>query len=582
MSCKVLWYRRRLRGRPAPLGAGAVAAAFFVAAAGCSGPAGGGRAAEFGPSGRAYLVVADNTQAATCGMYILGAGGNAADAAVAVSFALAVVRPDVCGLGGGGCALYCAPGQSVTAFDFREQAPAAARSSDYLDREGAPIPGRASIGPWAAAVPGQVRGALDLWRRFGSGRLTLDEILAPAILLAQDGFTVDRRLHQALAGLAERYRAYPDYRQRFAETYRTLLRPGGIAYMEGDILKRPDLGSTLAAIAKNGADAFYRGTVGEAIVREIGRLGGVLSAADMSEYRVRATEPLAAELFGCRLYAAPPPSAGGAIVLQAMGVLAAAGERGGSSFRAHFMAEAMKHAFAEKALLAAESEQASAARRMISRERIEQVLGRIDPEHVSAAPVVRLDEGALAMRSDGAETAHFCVWDADGGVASWSESIGRPFGSLVSVPGTGVLLNGAMADFPLHAGGGSAGADPWLRPGARPLTCMAPVIVLGGDGVRLVAGAAGGSRAASAVLAVLEQVLAENAPLGDAVRRGRFHHQFAPDVLLVEPSVRAEVLQGLLARGHTLRAYRGDEAGRVQAIEARGGMLRGAVDARGE
>ena len=580
MSSKVLWYRRRLRGLPAPLGAGALAAAFLAAAAGCGGTPGTGRVHEFEPSGRAYLVVSDNAQATACGMYVLSRGGNAADAAVAVSFALAVVRPDVCGLGGGGCGLFYAPGRSVPAFDFREQAPAAARSSDYLDREGAPIPGKASIGPWAAAVPGKVRGAIELWRRFGSGRLTLEEILAPAVLLARDGFTVDRRLHQALAGLAETYRAYPDYRQRFAETYRALLKPGGSAYVEGEIVKRPDLSATLAAIAKNGAEAFYRGTVGEAIVREIGRLGGVLSAADMSDYRARAVEPLAVELFGCRLYGAPPPCAGGAIVLQALGVLAAAEERGGPIFRPHLLAEAMKHAFAEKALIAADPEQASAARRLISRERIEQLLGRIDPEHVGAAPAAGPDAGAPAARAGGAEAAHFCVWDADGGVTSWSESNGPPFGSLVSVPGTGVLLNGAMADFPLQAG--AAGSGSWPLAGARPPIYTAPVIVLGRDGVRLVAGAAGGKRAASAVLVVLEQMLVENASLGDAVKHGRFHHQFAPDVLFVEPSLRAEVLRELLARGHALRAYRGDETGRVLAIEVRGGMLRGAVDARGE
>ncbi len=549
----------------------------LLAGTACQGPARptGGQAAQPGPAGRSYLVVADHPEAAACGMHVLGAGGNAADAAVAVSFALAVVRPEACGVGGGGCALYCAPGQAVAALDFREQAPAAVGPRDYLDREGAPIPGRATVGPWAAAVPGQVRGALDVWRRFGSGRLTLEEVLAPAILLAQDGVRVDHRLHEAMGKLADVYRAYPDYRQRFAETYRTLLKPGGIPYAEGEVLRRPELASTLLKIAKNGADAFYRGEVGTAIVREVGRLGGVLASADLTEYRVRETEPLRADLFGCRVYAPPPPSAGGAVALEALSVLAAAEERGGGEFRPHLLAEALKLSLGDRELLANDREWVASARQMISPSHAAEVLRRIDAERAAAARALR---EASAERCS---TTHFCVCDAEGGVASWSESMGAPFGSLVTVPGTGVLLNGAMADFAVRAGGGGAGEGA-PRPGARPLHGMTPIVVFDADGFRLAVGASGGARAVSAVLAVLVRTLADGEALEDAVGEGRLHWQWNADVLLLEPQLPPETVEGLLARGHTLRAYGKEEAGCVQAIEMRARALRGVVDPRGE
>ena len=241
---------------------------------------GGERPAE----GRyAYLVAADHPAASSAGMEILARGGNAVDAAVAVSFVLAVVRPEDCGLGGGGFALYHPPPEppqpQPIVLDFREEAPSRADLATYLDRDGRPVPDRTTVGPWAVGVPGQVRGALEFWKRFGSRRLSLRTVLGPAIALAQQGVPVDPHLYRAMGKLAERFRNQPEYRDRFGETYRVFLKPGGVPYEVGELLRRPDLARTLEAIALGGEDVFYRGEIAQEIVREIRRLGGTLSIA---------------------------------------------------------------------------------------------------------------------------------------------------------------------------------------------------------------------------------------------------------------------------------------------------------------
>jgi gamma-glutamyltranspeptidase/glutathione hydrolase len=528
----------------------------------------------------AYLVAADQPLAGRAGMEILSRGGNAVDAAVAVSFALAVVRPEDCGLGGGGFALYFAPRGAPVVLDFREVAPAGADRSLYVDRQGEPLPDRTTVGPWAVGVPGQVRGALELWRRYGSRRLSLEMVLAPAIALAEQGFPVDRHLHRALVRLAGAFRRRPEYAERFAETYRVFLKPGGVPYEAGEVLTRPDLAATLKAIALGGAEVFYRGEIAQAIVRETGRLGGTLSASDLADYRVRILEPLRGDVKEHTIFTVPPPSSGGAVLLETLNVLAAADEQGVAHFRPHLLAEGMKHAFRDRAVFLGDrsGRVLDAVQRMVSRQRAREILARIDP-----ARTVEVAGDGEAPGDGG--TSHFCVVDREGGVVSWTESINLGFGSLITVPGTGVVLNNTMDDFALtlaspNAFGLRQGGENLLRPGSRPLSSMTPVIVYGPDGLRLAAGGSGGPKIISAVMHLLVAVLWEGRDAEAGVDRGRFHHQWSPDVLYVEPSLEPRVLRGLLERGHTLRAYGGAEAGCVQAIEVRGGVLTAVVDRR--
>lgn len=528
-----------------------------------------------------HAVAADHESAIAAGMDILEAGGNAADAAVAVSFALAVVRPEDCGLGGGGFAVVCPARGQPAALDFREEAPAGADLSGYLDRAGAPIAGRSTVGAWAVGIPGQVRGASEMLERFGSGRITLAEALAPAIRLAREGFPVDRHLARAMAALADTFRRRPEYRELYGETYRTFLKPGGVPYAEGEILVRPGLAATLEDIARSGPDAFYRGTIAQAIVRETGRLGGPLSASDLAGYRVRWLDPVRGGFFGYRLFAPPPPSSGGAVLLALLRVLELSRARESRIDRTHLLAEAMKHAFADRGrLLGDASEAVSAAlRTMTSHERAEEILTQIDPARVRPVP------GSSGVSAGRGGTSAFCVVDGEGGVVSWTESINLGFGSLVTVPGTGIVLNNTMDDFSLAPGavntfGLVQGAENLLRPGARPLSSMCPVIVYGADGFRLAAGGSGGPRIITGVLHALVGTLLDGIGVEAAVRRGRFHHQWDPDVLFVEPTLAAETVRELLERGHTLRAYTGGAAGCVQAIERRNGVLYRVADPR--
>ncbi len=529
----------------------------------------------------AYLVAADHEAAIAAGMEVLAKGGNAVDAAVAVSFALAVVRPEDCGLGGGGFALYCAPRGQPVVVDFRESAPAGADLTLYLDHEGNPLPERTTVGPWAVGVPGQVRGAFELWRRFGSRRLSRAMVLGPAIKLAEKGFFVDTHLHRALVRLAERFRVRPEFRERFPETYEVFLKPGGIPYEEGDVLTRPGLARTLKAIVLGGADVFYRGEVAQAIVREMGRLGGTLTVADLADYRVRILEPpLRGDVREHTIWTVPPPSSGGAVLLEVLNVLELADRQGRRIFRPHLLAEAMKSAFADRAAYLGDRTGVvlDAVERMTSQERAGEILARIDPDRA-----VPLEGGTTSPGGGG--TSHFCVVDSHGAVVSWTESVNLSFGSLVTVPDTGIVLNNTMDDFALTTTGVNAfglkqSAENLLRPGARPLSSMTPVLVYGPDGLRLVAGGSGGPKIITGVLHLLIATLWDGRDAEAGVQRGRFHHQWVPDVLYVEPTVEPGVLRGLLERGHTLRAYRGGEAGCVQAIEVRGGELRRVVDRR--
>jgi len=528
----------------------------------------------------AYLVVADQPLAAACGMEILEKGGNAADAAAAVSFALAVVRPEDCGLGGGGFALYAPPGQQPVVLDFREQAPAGLRREDFLDREGRPVGDRSRIGALAVGTPGQVLGAITMWRRFGSGTLGLPEILAPAIRLAEEGFPVDRHLHRAMVDLAERYRRRPEFKDLYAETYKEFLKPGGVPYRVGEILRRPALAGTLRSLSLGGAELFYRGEIGQQVVKEVRRLGGVLNVNDLAEYQVRVLEPLRADVHDYTVWSIPPPSSGGAVLLEVLKVLDRADREKISIWRPHLLVEAMKHAFADRAQFLGDRSDSvlAAVDRMLSESRAREILSEIDPQH---AREVKIKQQSTSQGG----TSHFCVVDARGGAVSWTESINLSFGSLVTVPGTGIVLNDTLDDFALslssvNAFGLRQGQENLLRPAARPLSSMTPVIVFGENGLRLVAGASGGPKIISSVLHVVVRVLWDGMSVGEAVRRPRWHHQWVPDVLFIEPEAPAEILREFLRRGHVLRAYSGAEAGCVQAVERRGTLLRGVADPR--
>lgn len=543
-----------------------------------------GRGARWWADGGAYMVAADHEAASRAGAEILAKGGNAVDAAAAVSFALAVVRPESCGMGGGGFLILHRTGHRPVVLDYRETVPARADLTHYRDGKGKPIPDKTKRGAWAVGTPGQVKGQLLAFERYGSGKLSRKEILAPAIRLAREGVVVDGTLHRVLKNLAAACRKQPAYRQRFAELCRVFLNDGE-PHAVGERIHRTDIATTLEAIARNGADAFYRGPIGSKIAAEIARRGGPLREEDLAGYTVRTLEPLRGVFGPYEIVAMPPPSSGGAVILQILNVLSAREKNIAKSCPAtiggsHRLVEAMKHAFADRAAFLGDRSPAVLAdvQRMISQQRARAVAAGMDADKTKATTAY----GLRAVPDDGG-TSHFCVVDSRGWAVACTETINLAFGSYVMVPGTGIILNNEMDDFTVDAEtpnalGLTQSERNLIAPGRRPLSSMSPTIVLKDGHVVMIAGASGGPRIITATLQTLLNVLVRQMEVNEAVATPRLHHQWLPDELRAEPGVSADVVEGLRRRGHVVKQSGG--FGNVQAIHRRPDKWRGACDPR--
>jgi gamma-glutamyltranspeptidase/glutathione hydrolase len=382
--------------------------------------------------------------------------------------------------------------------------------------------------------------------------------------------------------LAKSCRENPAYRRRFAELCRVFLKDGQ-ARAVGESVDRSGIAATLETIAEAGADAFYGGQLGDRIVQEVQRRGGPLHKEDLAAYTVRTLEPLRGAFGPYEVIAMPPPSSGGAVILEVLNVLSA---RPGSirdcvpntSEGAHLLVEAMKHAFADRAALLGDRSEAVMAdvKRMISPARSRAVLAGIDPDKTKPSQAY----GLRAARTDGG-TSHFCVVDAQGWAVACTETINTAFGSYVMVPGTGIILNNEMDDFAVDTKtpnefGLRQSERNLIAPGRRPLSSMSPTIVLRDGKVVMIAGASGGPRIISATLQTMLNVLAGGMEVNEAVGAPRLHHQWLPDEVRAERDYPAEIVEGLRKRGHVVEASRG--LGNVQAIHRRPNDWRAACD----
>ena len=298
--------------------------------------------APWGMEAKDFVVAADHPLASRAGARMLEQGGNVVDAAVATSFALAVTRPESAGLGGGVFMLIYLRWKDPVLIDYRETAPSGVSARDYLDAKGGVVGGKTVHGPWAVGVPGQVRGLCLALSEYGTKSRA--EVLAPAIELAENGFPVDRHLRESMEELAKVTAGAPMYR----EVSRIFLKEGK-PYAEGELLRQPDLARTLRLLAKSGPDEFYRGAIGKRIYDEVRGRGGPLKALDLERYEVRLREPLRGRFRGYEVYSAPPPSSGGACLLQALAVMDTYTATPPVPRYFHALAEAMKHAFADRA-----------------------------------------------------------------------------------------------------------------------------------------------------------------------------------------------------------------------------------------
>jgi len=528
-----------------------------------------GDAASPAPAtGRDGMVVTSQVDATIAGHAMLELGGNAIDAAVASAFAIGVTQPFSTGIGGGGFVLIHLAGEAggeVIAIDARETAPAAASRDMYV---AAGVADDASVrGGLAVATPGLVRGLLRVQQDYG--RLPLATVMAPAVRLAREGFAISP-YHARMIGFMRARLPADD--PRFAETARIQFPPAGERALPGWRLVQRDLADTLQAIAERGDEAFYSGPRARAIAQAVAGAGGVLTEADLADYRVRRRPALVGSYRGYEVFSFPPPSSGGVALLEILNVLEGfdlAARPLGSSASIHLIAEAMKLAFADRAVHLGDPDFVEIpVERLTSKEYAAEQRARINPPWFRRAPwtwgrrehAIRVK--APGQRHDDAGTTHLSTSDAWGNAVAITETINTPYGSGITVPGTGILLDNEMDDFskkPFEPNAygliDTRGANA-IAPGKRPLSSMTPTILRKDGRLFMVTGSPGGPRIISTTLLAILGVVDYGLDVKAAVSAPRFHHQWVPDVLAVEPSVAIDVVEGLRRRGHNAQPGR--------------------------
>jgi gamma-glutamyltranspeptidase/glutathione hydrolase len=524
-------------------------------------------------SGRNGMVASSEPLASQVGVEILQAGGNAVDAAVAVGFAMAVTFPQAGNLGGGGFMLIrMASGESIV-VDYREQAPAAATRTMFQDEHGNVIPKASTVGARAAGVPGTVMGLAMAEEKYG--HLGLARVMAPAIRLARNGFPVSQ-------SLARNIRSHRALMQTFDGSRHIFLHNGKL-YEPGDTLRQPDLARTLAAIAKHGPEAFYSGPPAKALVATMQKYHGLIAQDDLEHYQAKLRTPLLGHFRGFDILTAPPPSAGGTMLIEMLNVLEPLDLGTSHSYGSiHLLAETMRRAYADRATYLGDADFASVP-----------VAGLTSPRYAAqlrteilAAPVnAPVHAGDPQLFESGA-TTHFSVVDAEGNAVANTYTLNGWFGCGVTVEGAGYLLNDEMDDFTEKPGSpnyfglvqGEANA---IAPRKRPLSSMTPTIVVDGGKPRLVLGSPGGSTITNTVLQVLLNVLVYKMDVLQAVASPRFHDQWSPDLLTFErEGFSSDTIEMLQKAGYPV-SFR-DKMGDCEAIEIdpQSGWRLGASDPR--
>jgi gamma-glutamyltranspeptidase/glutathione hydrolase len=495
------------------------------------------------------MVSSQHPAASEVGRAILQAGGNAVDAAVATAFAIGVVEPYHSGIGGGSFILVRDAGSGeVVAIDAREKAPAAA-DRDMYRRGGEVVAGLSASGPLSVGVPGTVAGLSLALERYGT--MTLAEVLAPSIEIADAGVPVDPFFHDVLSEKRELL-------LRFPATAAVYLEDGVRPFPEGTRLVQKDLAETYRRIAREGADAFYRGAIADAIADHMAATGGLITREDLADYTPVIREPIHGTYRGLDVYSMPPPSSGGIHLVQILNMLEGTDLSGADPLDTGYLrrlARAMSLAFADRARYLGDADFVDVpVERLISkeyaRERLEETARGSGGEVPGADGAVRQGAGAR-----GGGTSHLSVVDAAGNAVSLTQTINLWFGSGVMVPGTGIVLNDEMDDFSAASGvpnefglvGSEANA---IAPGKRPLSSMCPTIILRDGRPFLVLGSRGGPRIITSVLQVAVNVIDLGMDLRRAIDAPRIHHQWRPDLLYVEASLPERVREGLEGAGY--------------------------------
>ena len=505
----------------------------------------------------ADAVASAHPLATAAGIAVLQSGGNAFDAAVAVSAVLGVVEPYGSGLGGGGFwLLHEAKTGKQVMVDGREVAPLKAHRDMYLDRRGNPLPAASIDGPLAAGIPGTPKALAHIAKIYG--RLPLAVTLAPAIRLADEGFSVD-----------DMYRRYAGFRQQAllkspAAAQQFLL--NGEVPPKGYLLKQPDLANTLKLFAEQGEQAFYQGEFAQRLVAGVQKYGGIWTLEDLAKYDIVERDPITFNFNDYQFTTAALPSSGGVVLAQIFNMLAQFNwDQLDSAQRVHLLTELMRRAYKERAVHLGDTDQVDVpVKQLTSVEYAKQLAKDIDLQMASVSqdmPQIKIKEGM--------DTSHFSIIDREGNRVAATMSVNYLFGACFVVPGTGVVLNDEMDDFSIKPGVPNAyglvgNQQNAIAPGKRMLSSMTPTFIENEQRVAIL-GTPGGSRIISMVMIGALQAM-QGAPVEQWVGRARFHHQYLPDSLQYEPDALSEqTLEALSAMGHQLKPV-DDSYGNMQAI----------------
>ena len=516
------------------------------------------------------LVTSVHELASRAGVEMLHAGGNAIDAAVATGFALAVVHPQAGNLGGGGFMLFRLADGKTHFIDFREKAPATATENMYLDAQGNVLPesnkNSSVVGYRAVGVPGSVAGLVYAEKQYG--KLSIEKVMAPAIKLARDGFSLAYEDAQDIKD--------DEHLAEFPESKRIFLRDGNY-YQAGDLFKQPELARTLERISKN-PDEFYHGAMARELAAAIQKGGGLVTAADLAAYEVKERQPIRGSYRGYDIISAPPPSSGGVALVEILNILegfdlAKLGNRSADDI--HLEVEAFRRAFYDRADFMGDPDFAKVpVAQLIDKKYAEAWRDSIDPKHASVSQdlkrpsfseLERVAQSQTTAIREPENTTHYSVVDADGNAVSVTTTLNDSFGSRVTAAGLGFLLNDEMDDFAAKQGVPNAyglvqGPANAIGPGKRPLSAMTPTIVLKDGKLFLVLGSPGGPTIITTVANVLIGVVDFGLDIQEAVNAPRFHNQWLPDVILVEDRISPDTMNVLRSKGHklTVRHFWGD------------------------
>ncbi|MDG3579066.1 gamma-glutamyltransferase [Rhizobium sp. YJ-22] len=533
------------------------------------------------------MVVTAQHLASQVGIDVLKGGGNAVDAAVAVGYTLAVVYPTAGNLGGGGFMTIRLKDGTTTFLDFRERAPLASTKTMYLDKDGKPVPGASTDGYLAVGTPGSVAGMEMAREKYGTRKR--EELLAPAIKFASEGFTLEQGDIASFSEGNEMLAKDPAAAKIFLKDGKPLAL--------GTTLVQSDLAKSLKAIAEKGTDAFYKGEIADLIVKASAANGGVLAKADFEQYKVRELEPVKCSYRGYDIVSSPPPSSGGLIICEILNVLEGypISYLGyGSAQTVRLMVEAMRHAFVDRNTALGDPDFVkNPVEKLTSKAYAAEIRARIDPYKAGVSEKLK-----PSGFGESTETTHYSIIDKDGNAVAVTYTLNGSFGTGKVAEGTGILLNNEMDDFTIKPGvanlyGLVQGEANAIEPRKSPLSSMSPTIVSKDGKPFMVIGSPGGSRIITITLEAIMNVIDHGMDLQEAIDAPRIHHQWLPDRVLMEPhALSPDTLKLLAGMGYTVGidpdwTIWGEAAGilvggkNLRQIEAGGGAhYYGAIDSR--